>query len=211
MTRASARALIALLAIIGMVLAGCGSSDSDADAPQESQSAEAGGAEEATGENDEGDATDKGDADEDKADKHDNNRLIAAGKTAESKLPDGTVIEIESENDGANWEVEVAFPSGVRKKLITSSDGESIERGPRGFRQDGHSKAKWRKRVKNVTVDYAEAYDKIVTARDGTVTELELDEEDGVLVWEADVKAGGTEYEVSIDARSGKVVENEKD
>jgi uncharacterized membrane protein YkoI len=44
-----------------------------------------------------------------------------------------------------------------------------------------------------------------------TVTELELDEEDGFLVYEADLVHDGAEYELLIDAGTGRVLCAERD
>lgn len=193
------RQIFAVAAVLGILITGCGTSDSQSGEQSDSQSS--GNAEEDSKESSGGNGSQ---APED-------NGLLAAGETAQSKLPDSTIIEIESEDDGSYWEVEVAFPGGFRKELEISADGKDIERGPRGFQQDGRSKKKWRKRLKEVELDYQEAYEKVIETRDGQVTELELDEEDGKLIWEADVISDDTEYEVSISARNGKVVENEED
>lgn len=140
-----------------------------------------------------------------------NQALLAAGKTALKKLPDSTVIGIESEHNGDYWEVEVAFRGGERKKLHVSADGNRIVRGPRGSEHDEKSKAKWRRRLQTVKLDYVQGYEKAVSARKGRVTELEIDDHHDHIVWEADVKADGVKYEVKVDARNGEVLKNERD
>ncbi|MBT2694063.1 PepSY domain-containing protein [Bacillus sp. ISL-55] len=45
----------------------------------------------------------------------------------------------------------------------------------------------------------------------GTVTKVELETENGVLVYEVDIKAPDQLYEVTIDAKSGKVIKVEKE
>ena len=44
-----------------------------------------------------------------------------------------------------------------------------------------------------------------------TVTDLDLDDEDGFLVFEADLWRDGTEFDVTIDAGSGEVLCTERD
>lgn len=145
------------------------------------------------------------------AGRSDDHTLVTAGKTALGQLPDATVVGIESEDGGAYWEVKVAKPDGQRMKLHVSADGNRIERGPSKSGQSAKSKAKWRQRLDAATVDYADAYEKILAARHGRVTELELDDHHDVIVWEADVKVDGTKYKVRIDAGDGKVVSNKRD
>jgi uncharacterized membrane protein YkoI len=45
----------------------------------------------------------------------------------------------------------------------------------------------------------------------GTATEVELDEEDGRVIYEIEIKDGKDEYDFDIDAISGKVLKFEKD
>jgi uncharacterized membrane protein YkoI len=45
----------------------------------------------------------------------------------------------------------------------------------------------------------------------GTIVKVELETEDGVLLYEIDVKAPDQLYEVKIDAKSGKVLKVEKE
>jgi len=45
----------------------------------------------------------------------------------------------------------------------------------------------------------------------GTVTEIELDDENGRVIYEIDIKDGKYEYDFDVDAISGKVLKFEKD
>lgn len=45
----------------------------------------------------------------------------------------------------------------------------------------------------------------------GSIVEFELDEDDGRLVYEIEIKANGYEYEIELDAYTGKVLKFEKD
>src|SRR5699024_2813760 len=75
--------------------------------------------------------------------------------------------------------------------------------------QQDVSKTKWRKRLKASQLDYATAYDKVVAARTGWVTELRLDEYRNKPAWEAEMKSHGASFEITINAPSGDDKENE--
>lgn len=200
--------LTSVVVVFGLFfVAGCGSNDSDSANTEPTGSQ----AQEARPGHSDSDEDDGGGSDAKGSDQADGSPFLAAAKTALGEVPKGTVVEIESEDDGAYWEIEVATDDGKIHKMEVSADGSEVERGPRKSRQNSQSKAKWAKRVKTATMDYAEAYDMVREARDGKVVELELDDHSGKVAWEADVMKGGTEYEVTIDARSGKVLENEAD
>ena len=64
----------------------------------------------------------------------------------------------------------------------------------------------------SVELDMAAASAIALGAVPGSVTEAELEDEDGVIVWEMEILAeDGKEYEVTIDANSGSVLETELD
>lgn len=138
----------------------------------------------------------------------DNQGLLAAGQKAEQTVSGSTLISIEAEHNDTQWEVEVVTSDGTEHKVYLSSDGSKIIKGPVEEKDDAADKAKHRKRVKAAKLDYRQAVDAITQAVPGRVTELNLDSEQGTTVWEADVIDGsGTKHEVSIDAASGKVIE----
>jgi uncharacterized membrane protein YkoI len=62
-----------------------------------------------------------------------------------------------------------------------------------------------------ITIDQARSI--AVTARHGTITDEELEKEKGGsgLRYSFDVKNGNVTYEVGVDARTGKVLENSKE
>ena len=59
-------------------------------------------------------------------------------------------------------------------------------------------------------IDLAQAEKTALTARPGEITDRELEQEKGGsgLRWSFDIKAQGKSYEVGIDAKTGKVLEN---
>lgn len=137
--------------------------------------------------------------------------LVTAGDTALAKVSGGTVISIDAERNNTAWEVEIATNDGEEHKVYVSWDGKSIQSGPTAKHEDAEDKAENKHLVDGADLDYKRAAKHISDARKGTITELNLDTERGTVVWEADVHSGGTKYEVTIDASSGKVLKNTPD
>lgn len=137
--------------------------------------------------------------------------LLKAGRTALDKVSDSTLISIETEHNDSQWEIQVVKSDGTEHEMNTNIAGDKIVSGPNKKSEDSDDRAKHRDRVKAAKIDYREAAQKINQARSGRITELNIDTDNSTTVWEADVKKSGTKYEVSIDAATGKVIENEED
>ncbi|MBO1199770.1 PepSY domain-containing protein [Staphylococcus simiae] len=60
-------------------------------------------------------------------------------------------------------------------------------------------------------IDYKEAIKKGQKEFDGDIKEWSLDKDDGKLVYNMDLKKDNTKHEITIDAKSGKVLKNEED
>lgn len=135
--------------------------------------------------------------------------LRRAGGTATAAIPGSTLISIETERDG-RWEVQVVAADGTEHEMDISSDGATVTVGPTAKTEDEADKAKHRERVQAAQVDYRAAADKILAeVPNGTITELNLDSNNGTTVWEADVAdSSQTKHEVTIDAGSGQVLHN---
>ncbi|WP_280483121.1 PepSY domain-containing protein [Nocardia cyriacigeorgica] len=82
--------------------------------------------------------------------------------------------------------------------------------GPVAKNEDDADKAKHRDRIRAARVDYRAAADSVLReVPGGTITELNLDSDNGTTVWESDViDPSGTKHEVTIDAVSGRVMSN---
>ncbi|WP_326548962.1 PepSY domain-containing protein [Mycolicibacterium sp. ND9-15] len=135
--------------------------------------------------------------------------LRRAASTATAAVPDSTVVSIEKERDG-RWEIQVVTADGSEHEMDVSSDGAAVTMGPTAKIEDEADKAKHRDRVQAARVDYRVAADKVLSeVPNGTITELNLDSNNGTTVWEADVVDGSqTKHEVTIDAASGQVLQN---
>lgn len=137
--------------------------------------------------------------------------LVTAGETALDEVGKGTVLAVESEDDGAVWEVEIALSDGSVQEVETSGDGQDVQSGPEAEDTDDDDKAENKELLQGAELDYEDATKKVLGAHDGRITELELDDHRGGVVWEADVHTDGQKYEVKVDASSGEVVEDEAD
>ncbi|MFF1553258.1 PepSY domain-containing protein [Rhodococcus erythropolis] len=137
----------------------------------------------------------------------DSRALERAAGTAVGAVPGSTVVSIETERDGT-WEVQVVTADGVEHEMDVSGDGADVVAGPVSDNEDEVDRAKHRARVQAARLDYAAAVDAILAAvPNGTITELNLDGENGVTVWEADVlDDSGVKREVTIDAATGQVL-----
>lgn len=63
----------------------------------------------------------------------------------------------------------------------------------------------------NDAIDYKEAIKKAQEEFDGDIKEWSLSEDDGKLVYDLDLKDASTKHEITIDAKSGDVLNNEQD
>jgi uncharacterized membrane protein YkoI len=130
---------------------------------------------------------------------------LGAVKAAETGVADSTVVELSKDDDsGSSWEVLVRV-GGSGRELQVDPGGEITGR------QNESLSAVQRGALPDVTVT-----DAIRTAEkrvpDGEVTEAELTRENQRTVWDVSVEvAGGDDWELWIDASSGKIVRDERD
>lgn len=133
---------------------------------------------------------------------------IQAGRTAQAAVPDSTVTSLDLEQNGKAWEVEVTTPDGTQHEVHVSADGSQILSGPSVEHDDADDMAKNVRRMKAATVNFEAAAGKMLSnVPNGTILELELDEENGAVVWEAEVRdSTGAKSDVHIDAGSGELI-----
>ncbi|AVH24275.1 PepSY domain-containing protein [Nocardia cyriacigeorgica] len=135
--------------------------------------------------------------------------LRKAGGTATAAVAGSTLVSIETERDHG-WEVQVVTADGVEHEMEVSGDGATVTMGPVAKNEDDADKAKHRDRIRAARVDYRAAADSVLReVPGGTITELNLDSDNGTTVWESDViDPSGTKHEVTVDAVSGRVMSN---
>ena len=142
----------------------------------------------------------------------------AAEQYAGTAALDSVTAEVDSELDEspAHYEVELhtawgefeylvdAYTgkvlSGQKDLLATAPAGDEAARptAPSGGADIGHAKAK-SIALKHAGVSESKAYD----------MEIELDDEDGTLVYEVEFKSGGMEYSYEINAATGAILKHE--
>ena len=142
----------------------------------------------------------------------------AAEQYAGTTALDSVTAEVDSELDEspAHYEVELhtawgefeylvdAYTgkvlSGQKDLLATAPAGDETAKptAPSGGADIGHAKAK-SIALNHAGVSENEAYD----------MEIELDDEDGTLVYEVEFKSGGMEYSYEINAATGAILKHE--
>lgn len=136
--------------------------------------------------------------------------LLEAARTALAQLPDSTLISIETERNGTAWEVQLITADGTEQEMELSADGTEVVTQAVAKNEDIADKSKHLDRLKASKLNYEEAVQKILPAvPNGNITELNLDSEQGITVWEADVvDESNVKHSVQIDAASGAVLRN---
>lgn len=122
-------------------------------------------------------------------------------------------MELEREAGKAFYEVEV-YKDGVEYDLIVDADtGEVIREDYHfdGLEKDDENDGK---RITQSSVNILSVDEVKAIAQkefDGTVTEVDLDEDDNVLKYELELKNGNQEAELEIHAKTGEILEMEID
>ncbi|MCW2758540.1 MAG: hypothetical protein JWO46_2286 [Nocardioidaceae bacterium] len=131
--------------------------------------------------------------------------LLAAAELVLDKVPGSTLTSIETDPGG--WEVQIADAEGVESEAVVSANGDTITTGPTRQRDDAQDRTEHQTLVKAATVSHTDAVSAIGQAVPGSITELNLDDYRGGVVWEADVEtAGQPTVSLRLDAGTGKVL-----
>ncbi len=133
--------------------------------------------------------------------------VLAAVAAAEAVAPGGRVVKVDSDSDDVPrplWEVVVVDKAGNGTEYrFAQADLAAIDQKPEKLDQE--------ERVAS-TVDVREAIDIALGEVPGEVRSLELDENDGTVVWEVSIlDRSGVEMKVDVDADSGVVVRSSRD
>ncbi|MEI3614719.1 PepSY domain-containing protein [Pseudogracilibacillus sp. SO30301A] len=137
------------------------------------------------------------------------------------------VYEIEIENDGMEYDLKVDGNSGEiikikEKKTVaqkenqkkTTDDDKAVKEDTKDgqnqttqeIKVEKKESSKKEKNNKNTVIDASEAIAIAQKEFPGTVTDVELDEEDGRYIYEIEIKANGEEAEIEIDAMTGEII-----
>lgn len=130
---------------------------------------------------------------------------LAAIEIAERAVP-GDVVELhrDRENGVPVWEVDVRRADGSGVELyIDRANGEVL-------RERSTDLSAYQRQA--TTVSAAESARIALDSVGGEVVELELDRDDGRLLWAVTVRADdGVEWEFEIDANSGDILDRDRD
>lgn len=139
--------------------------------------------------------------------------LLRAGARAVTKVPNGTLIFIQSvTEDTGTWKVRVVTSDGGEQQVKVGSDGMTVLIGPTARNDSAADKAKRRELVQAAHIDYQAAVNKMLAAvPNGSITVLQLDDTNGATVWDADVwDINLVEHKVAINAASGELISNKQ-
>jgi uncharacterized membrane protein YkoI len=137
---------------------------------------------------------------------------IRAAIAAASTESDGTVVEVELFSSRAIgspvWEVEFVVDDETEREVFvdaTTGEVQDVRTESVGDDQDV------RPALSTVAIDAGAAIDAAEEAAGGRTIELELSDDDGRPVWDAEVAEGETERDVVVDATDGRVLDVRED
>ncbi len=140
--------------------------------------------------------------------------LEDAAAAALEAVDGSSLLTIETEQGRTVWEATVVTEDGTEHELlISASDGKVVD-GPTRKVDDAGDKAENRRRVAGAEVGYTAAAEAVREAvPDARLTELNLDTfGERTTAWEGDLHGNdGLRYSVTIDARTGDVLEKDAD
>lgn len=115
-------------------------------------------------------------------------------QAVESAYPGGVVVEVEREDDGAKFEVEVVHEEKLHELEVTPSGDISVD--------EVEAEDEDIQRASKVTVSVLDALRQAVSQhQNAAVDSIELEEKDNTLYWEIELKdAQDQEIELNIDA-----------
>lgn len=120
----------------------------------------------------------------------------------------GTVVSVEDESDGAEWEARVVAPDGTVQQVHLAADG-SVLAGPSADTTDADDESDNRALVAAAAaVSLAAAQKRMLAAvPGGRVSEIELGDMEDRVAWQGDVlDRNGVRHDVRIDAVNGSVL-----
>ena len=126
----------------------------------------------------------------------------------------GTAVDVDFDVAGAEgarhvvWEIEILGAEGIRKVCVDLKSGEvvSVESD-----DDAEELAEMKKLVGSGKVDLGAALAALRSAQPGLLMEMDLEDDDGTVVYEAKLVHGGKVLERNVDPATGKVTADDED
>lgn len=134
-----------------------------------------------------------------------------AAQTALGEI-DGTVFSVDRDDQG--WDVTIVTADGVENDVDLGPDATSVVRGPVAddSNDDDADDVAERELLLGASLDYLAAIEAASADFQGTVTGVDLSEDNGVAVWEVQFDEDtADETTVDVDAQSGDVLRTERD
>lgn len=138
---------------------------------------------------------------------------------AEAQYP-GTITEIELDKEHGNlvYEVEIKGDDREYEVKLDANTGEIVKLEEKNVKQNMTSPDKEHYKANEesnkikveddpkLIMDMTHAIEIAIQEFPGTVTEAELDEENGRMIYEIEIKSKGQEAEIEIDAQTGEIL-----
>lgn len=193
MNRTSRRtrlATAAVLAPLALGLVACGGDDGDDDAAAPSTSA-------TSTPTDDGTTAVEGDVE-------------TAAETALAEV-DGTVFSVDRDDQG--WDVTIVTADGVENDVDLGPDAITVVRGPvADTNDDDADDAAERELLLGASVDHLAAIEAALGELQGTVTGVDLSEDNGTAIWQVQLDEDAADaMTVDVDAQTGDVLRTERD
>ena len=199
MTRTSRRtrlATAAVLAPLALGLVACGGDDNDNDGDATATTSETSAPTDDADTDDGAAATGEGDVE-------------TAAETALAEI-DGTVFSVDSDDQG--WDVTIVTADGVENDVELGPDATTVTRGPAADEDDDNDDDAETELLLGASVDYIAAMEAALGEVQGTVTGVDLSEDDGTAIWEVQLDEDtADETTVEVDAQTGEVLRTERD
>ncbi|MDQ0881621.1 PepSY domain-containing protein [Peribacillus sp. V2I11] len=120
----------------------------------------------------------------------------------------GEVTQFEKDWDQPmTYEMTVKTKEGYQDVDVDAEKGEILSQEM----EDGDDEDMSTQAVEAAKISSDQAEKIALKAVDGQVTDAELDSENGTLVYELEIKQGLKEYDVVVDATTGKILKNQLD
>lgn len=119
-----------------------------------------------------------------------------------------TKIKLDADDDEAEYEIEFFTATEKFEIEIDAKTGSvlKVERKAVKTPQEEQGDHITAKRAQEIALEHAN-----LTASEVVMEKIELDYDDGIYVYEVEFVSGGYEYEYKIDAKTGEILESEKE
>ena len=119
-----------------------------------------------------------------------------------------TKIKLDADDDEAEYEIEFFTATEKFEIEIDAKTGSvlKVERKAVKTPQEEQGDHITAKRAQEIALEHAK-----LTASEVVMEKIELDYDDGIYVYEVEFVSGGYEYEYKIDAKTGEILESEKE